>query len=258
MATAYFRFYAELNNFLPAVRRYRSVSHLYPRGATVKHMIEALGVPHTEVALILVDEAETDFSHRLQQGQRISVYPAFTDVDLSASMMLRPPLHGPARFIADAHLGQLAKNLRMLGFDVLYRNDYPDAEVARIAAEEERIVLTRDRDLLIRKEILYGCYLHAISSEQQLVDVMRRFRLVRATQAFTRCLNCNGVLRVLGKEEVGDRVPWHSKESYECFYECQGCAQVYWEGSHVVRMRARVARLLQAAGPMQEGEIRAP
>lgn len=258
MVTAYFRFYAELNNFLPAVRRYRSASHFCPRDATVKHMIEALGVPHTEVALILVDEAVADFSHRLQQGQRVSVYPAFTDVDASASMMLRPPLPDPLRFIADAHLGQLARNLRMLGFDVLYRNDYPDAEVARIAAEEERIVLTRDRDLLIRKEIVYGCYLHALLSERQLVDVIRRFRLAGATRAFSRCLNCNGVLRVLSKEEIGDRIPRHSKESYEYFYECQGCAQVYWEGSHVTRMRARVARLLQVAESAQKDAILAP
>ena len=248
MATAHFRFYAELNNFLAPSHRQRSFSHPLSRDATVKHMIEALGVPHTEVELIRIDGVAVDFSHRLQDGERVSVYPAFTSIDIHPSVRLRPEMEAPGRFIADAHLGQLAKSLRMLGFDVLYRNDYSDAEVARIAAEEDRVVLTRDRDLLIRKEIVRGCYLHAVDAETQMAEVIVRFKLAPHVRAFSRCLTCNGELRAVDKQKVVHRVPQHSRQFYERFFECAGCAQVYWEGSHVARMRARVEQMLRNAG----------
>ncbi|HEV2609051.1 MAG TPA: DUF5615 family PIN-like protein, partial [Noviherbaspirillum sp.] len=153
MASAEFRFYAELNQFLAPACRQRSCIRTFPQGATVKHMIEALGVPHTEVELILVNGDPVDFSYRLADRDRVSVYPCFSNVDVAPLARLRAPNEEAPRFIADAHLGQLAKSLRMLGFDVLYRNDFGDLEVAAIAAEENRIVLTRDRDLLIRKDI---------------------------------------------------------------------------------------------------------
>lgn len=246
MAIAYFRFYAELNDFLAPCQRQRTFSHPCSRDATVKHMIEALGVPHTEVALILVNGESVDFSHRLQDGERVSVYSCFATIDVNSLTCLRPATSGASKFIADAHLGQLAKQLRMLGFDVLYRNDYSDAEVARIAASEERIVLTRDRDLLIRKKIVHGCYLHAVSSDAQLIEVVSRFSLAQAARAFSRCLACNGELKPVEKNKVEHRVPQHSRQFYKQFYECQGCSQVYWEGSHVSRMRLRVARMLEA------------
>jgi len=248
VATAHFRFYAELNNFLAPWHRQRTFSHPLSRDATVKHMIEALGVPHTEVELICVNGVPVDFSHRLQDEERVSVYPAFSSIDIHTSVRLRPEMESPGRFIADAHLGLLAKSLRMLGFDVLYRNDYSDAEVARIAAEEDRVVLTRDRDLLIRKEIVRGCYLHAVDVETQMAEVIVRFKLAPHVRAFSRCLTCNGELRAVDKQEVAHRVPHHSRQFYEHFFECAGCAQVYWEGSHVARMRTRVARMLRNAG----------
>ncbi len=239
-----FRFYAELNGFLAPQYRQRRFRHSCSRDASVKHEIEALGVPHTEVELILVDGVSVDFSHRLRDGETLGVYPTFSTIEIAPLPRLRPPLEDTARFIADAHLGQLAKNLRMLGFDVLYRNDYSDAEVARIAAAEGRVVLTRDRDLLIRKEIVYGGYLHAVSCDAQVTEVVARFNLLPSARAFSRCLACNGVLQTVDKGDVAHRVPQHSHQVYEQFYECLGCARVYWEGSHVERMRLRVAELL--------------
>lgn len=244
---AHFRFYAELNDFLAPWHRQRTFSHSCSRDATVKHMIEALGVPHTEVDLICVDGAAVGFSRRIGEGERISVYPAFASMDISPLLRLRPEPLLPGRFIADAHLGQLARNLRMLGFDVLYRNDYSDALLARIAAEEDRIVLTRDRDLLIRKEIVRGCYLHALDTDAQLAEVVGRFKLLPFVRAFSRCLTCNGELRAVDKQAVAGRVPHHSRQFYERFYECAGCAHIYWAGSHVARMRARVEQMLRNA-----------
>jgi uncharacterized protein with PIN domain len=243
---ACFRFYAELNHFLVPALRQRSFRRACSRDASVKHMIEAFGVPHTEVELILADGVPVHFSHRLRDGESVSVYPQMPALDVASPLPLRPPL-ADKRFVADAHLGQLAKNLRMLGFDVLYRNDYSDAEIARIAAGQDRIVLTRDRDLLIRKEVVYGCYLHAIGTEQQLLDVLRRFDLADSVRALSRCLSCNGLLQTVEKSAVEHRVPQHSRQVYEKFYECESCAQVYWEGSHVERMRNRMEGMLRRA-----------
>jgi uncharacterized protein with PIN domain len=251
--TVEFRFYAELNRFLAPCHRQRDFNYPLSRDATVKHMIEALGVPHTEVELILVNGEPVDFSYRLRDAQRVSVYPYFGSLDITPLTPLRDKPRHAGKFIADAHLGQLAKNLRMLGFDVLYRNDYSDAEIARIAVEEERIVLTRDRDLLIRKEIVRGCYVHAITSDEQVAEVVARFGLSDIARAFSRCLNCNGMLRVVEKSTVADRVPHHSRQFYDRFFECDACARVYWEGSHVARMRRRIAAMFGITGEKGEG-----
>lgn len=253
MATAEFRFYAELNAFISRPFRHRPFMHEYARDATVKHAMEALGVPHTEVELILANGVPAGFSRRMRDGDRISVYPHFQRLDISTvTCVPARPVRG-VKFIADAHLGQLARDLRMLGFDVLYRNSYSDAEVARIAAGEARIVLTRDRDLLIRKDIVLGCYLHSIVCEGQICEVLMRFDLARSIRAFSRCLTCNGLLRAIDKQAVMHRVPDTSGKHYDRFHECTSCGHVYWEGSHVKRMRDRIARILDRChAPMRE------
>jgi uncharacterized protein with PIN domain len=247
--TVEFRFYADLNRFLAPIYRQRSFARQCARDASVKHLIEAMGVPHTEVDLILVDGASVDFSCRLRDGERVSVFPAFTAIGFGSvqQAVLRPPLHLPVRFAADAHLGRLARYMRMLGFDVLYRNDFPDADLVRLALDEGRVVLTRDRDLLIRKDIQHGCYLHAVEPERQLPDVVRRFKLNDAIRPFSRCLNCNGLLRRIAKQESLHRVPQQSWRAHKCFWECKDCRQVYWQGSHVARMRDKLASLLDVS-----------
>jgi uncharacterized protein with PIN domain len=243
MAAARFRFYAELNAFIAPQFRYRDFSHACARDATAKHMIEALGVPHTEVGLALVNGEPGKLSYRLRDGDRISVYPHFRSAHFVA--FAAPAVAAPARFIADAHLGQLARQLRMLGFDVLFRNSYSDSEVARISSEQQRVVLTRDRDLLIRKDVVLGCYVHAISYGEQLCEVMRRYRLFAYVHPFCRCLECNSLLHVIDKQSVAERVPPTSLMHYDKFFQCDSCGRVYWEGSHVVRMRKRIAELLR-------------
>src|SRR3990167_7796238 len=136
---AHFRFYAELNDFLPSERRQVTFARSFEGRASVKDMIGSLGVPHTEVEVILVNDSPVDFSYIVQDGDRISVYPIFESFDISPLVLLRPrPLREP-KFVLDTHLGKLAAYLRILGFDTLYRNDYPDEELARVSAEEKRI-----------------------------------------------------------------------------------------------------------------------
>jgi hypothetical protein len=191
MITVTFRFYEELNDFLPPERRWHAFPAPCARAATTKHMIEALGVPHTEVDLILVNGESSGFNYLLRDGDRVSVYPRFETLDIAPLLRVRRRPLRVSRFIADAHLGGLAHLLRMAGFDTLYRNDYTDREIAQIAAREGRIVLTRDRDLLKYRNITHGCYLHAIKPAQQFRELVQRLDLARSMRPCSRCLRCN-------------------------------------------------------------------
>jgi len=246
-ANAYFRFYAELNEFLARGFRHRLVCRTCPDEATVKHMIEAFGVPHTEVELILINGESVDFSSRIRNGDHVSVYPSFGLLDISPVLMLPSrPLRGD-RFVADSHLGRLAKQLRMLGFDALYRSSYDDQEIVRISVDEGRIVLSRDRNLLMHKAIVRGCYLHAGSTDEQVLEVLARLDLSRSICPFTRCLRCNGLLNDVDKDAVAYRVPERSRQFYQRFFECTDCKNIYWEGSHLARMRTRIGQIIEAA-----------
>ncbi|WP_132257658.1 Mut7-C RNAse domain-containing protein [Paucimonas lemoignei] len=244
MTRAWFRFYAELNVFVAPPYRQRPFEHACARDASVKHMIEVFGVPHTEVALILVNGEPVDFSYRLCHQDCVSVYPGFLHLGDDAPMPILLQPAGPPAFVADAHMGRLARDLRMLGFDALYRNDFSDDEIVRLAVEENRIVLTRDRDLLMRKPIVRGAYLYSTDSDTQLLEIMRRYRLAEKAKPLSRCLDCNGVLETVSRKEVAQQVPPRSAILHEDFRRCEACGHVYWEGSHVTRMRRRIDTLL--------------
>jgi uncharacterized protein with PIN domain len=237
------RFYSELNDFLPYRLRQRACAHTVERGAAIKDVVEALGVPHTEVDLILVNGDPVDFSYALAEGDRVSVYPVFESLDISALQRVRPaPLREP-RFVLDVHLGRLAAYLRLLGFDTLYANDYDDPTLARISRDERRILLTRDRDLLKRAAVTHGYFVHATAPQQQVEEVLRRFDLASAVAPFTRCLRCNGLLAPVAKAEVVDRLPERVLAGLEAFWRCASCGQVYWQGTHYARMQRLVAGL---------------
>jgi len=232
MGTATFRFYEELNDFLRPDRRYREFDCRYARAATTKHMIEALGVPHTEVELILVNGESAGFDRLLEDGDRVAIYPRFESLDVTPLLRVRSyPLRTP-RFVADAHLGGLAHMLRMMGFDTLYDNHYHDDELVDIVRNEGRILLSRDRELLKRRDVTHGCYLHAQKPEQQLREIVDRLDLARSAHPLTLCLHCNMPLRPVDKAAVLDRLPPRVREHYDRFSTCDACGRVYWEGSH--------------------------
>lgn len=237
MVMATFRFYEELNDFLPAERRRLEFSVPCAEEATTKHMIEALGVPHTEVELILVNGESVSFDQRLQEGDRVAVYPKFETLDVTPLLRVREqPLRTP-RFVADAHLGALARLLRMAGFDTLYDNHYQDREIADIGGREGRIVLTRDRELLKLRSITHGCYVHAVKPVKQFLEIMDRLDLARSTRPFSLCLVCNAPLRAIDKAAVLERLPPSVRDSHERFTTCDTCHRVFWEGSHWRRMQ---------------------
>jgi uncharacterized protein with PIN domain len=226
MVTAIFRFYGELNTFLAPARRQRTFAWPCARAATAKHMIEALGVPHTDVELLLVD------------GERVAAYPRFAAFDIVPMACLRAPLPPLRRFVADAHLGGLARLLRMAGFDTLYDNNIDDEALAAIAIGDDRIALTRDRELLKRRDIVHGRYVHALRPAEQLVEVVDRLGLASRAAPFTLCLHCNAPLRPVDKALVLDRLPPSVRTHHAQFSTCDLCRRLYWKGSHWRRMSA--------------------
>lgn len=184
MKHATFRFYAELNDFLPPEMRFRGIRREFLDDASVKDMIEAFGVPHTGIDLILVNGESVDFSYVVRDADRVSVYPMFESFDIAPLLRVRPqPLREP-RFVLDIHLGRLATYLRMLGFDTIYRNNSSDAELARISRDEHRTLLTRDVGLLKRGAITHGYYVRQTAPRKQLDEVLRRFDLANAAAPF--------------------------------------------------------------------------
>lgn len=246
MAQANFRFYAELNDFLPTSKRLVSFAHIFEGRVSIKDMIEAQGVPHTEVDRILVNEQSVNFSYIVQDGDQINVYPVSEAPDITQSSLVRPkPLLVP-RFVLDIHLGKLATSLRMLGFDTLYRNDYADEELAHISSTEDRILLTRDRGVLMRSVVTHGYYVRETNPQQQVVEVMRRFDLFGLVAPFQRCLRCNGLLEPVSKETIIDLLPPKIQQLVSDFHRCIQCRQIYWKGSHYGQMQKFIEVVLNS------------
>lgn len=251
MGSATFRFYGELNDFLAPARRRTSVVHRFLGHPAVKDAIEALGVPHPEVDVTLVNGEAADFAHRLGDGDRVAVYPAFAAIVPPAGVRVGPAPLAEPRFVLDTHLGRLAAYLRMLGFDTLYRNDAADEELARVSVEEGRILLTMDRGLLKRGEVVHGRCVRAVRPREQLAEVVRRYRLTGAAVPFRRCLRCNGELVTASRDAVRDRVPPRILRALDEFRECPSCRRVYWKGSHHARMERLIAQVLSSADDEQ-------
>jgi uncharacterized protein len=244
MSQATFSFHAELNDFLPLGRRAAPFDHAFAGRVSIKDMIEALGVPHTEVEAILVGGQSVDFAYLVRDGDQVAVYPASALPPNLSRVPLRPPHPAEPRFVLDTHLGQLAAYLRMLGFDTLYRNDYPDEELARISSEEGRILLTRDRGLLKRSIVTHGRYVRETDPQRQVAEVMRHYRLAAAIAPLRRCIRCNGRLHTVRKEQISDRLAPKTREYYDEFSACEVCDQIYWKGTHYQRMRAFIEQVL--------------
>jgi uncharacterized protein with PIN domain len=235
-----FRFYARLNDFLPFARRGRRFGHVLRNVSSVKDAIEALGVPHPEVDVILINGAAADFSVQLRDGDDVSVYPAFRSLDVSGVRRAGadpPPAPG---FAVDAHLGKLASLLRLAGFDAVIVDD--DAALANTAAREDRVVLTRDVALLKRSIIRYGYWVRNTDPERQLAEVLERFDLMERMEPFARCLRCNTRLEEVEAAAVADRLLPCTRAEFHDFRRCPGCNRIYWPGSHYDALRAVLER----------------
>lgn len=229
MSRATFRFHEGLERFLARERRNQAFSYSCARAATLKNAVEALGVPHTEVGAVSVNGEPATLQRIVREGDVVEIRPFERDETV-------PDLI----FLADAHLGGLARFLRMLGFDTLHRNAFDDAEIRRLARDEDRIVLTRDRELLKCREIRRGCYVRSLKPEAQLAEVSERYGLVGRARPFTLCLRCNLPLRTADRQDVARRVPDAVLALHQAFSHCAGCDRIYWPGTHYQRMRQRL------------------
>lgn len=200
--------------------------------STLGHVVESLGVPLTEVGALRVDGSPVTAGHVPAAGEHLEV----------EAVGLPQPAPGagvPLRFLLDIHLGTLARRMRLLGLDTAYENpDVGDAALAAKSAAEDRIMLSRDRGLLHRRELFAGAYIYSNKPAQQLDEVLTRFAPPLAP--WTRCTSCNGALREISKEEMGDRLPSGTQRTYETFAECSECGQAYWRGAHAGHLDAIV------------------
>lgn len=242
MPVAYFRFYEELNDFLPPARRKKESSYTFRHAPSVKHAIEAMGVPHPEVDLILANGRSVDFSYRLAHEDRVSVYPVFESMDISPLVRLRPEPLRKSTFVLDVHLGKLARMMRLLGFDCLYRNDYADSEIVHISVQQNRIILTRDRHLLQTGVVTRGYWVRSGEVDDQIKEVLRRFDLFSQVRPFQRCLLCNGALERVRKEDILRHLEPKTILYYNTFFRCSRCGQIYWKGTHFEKLEKKVEK----------------
>lgn len=240
---AEFRFYEELNDFLPAEQHKVSFRSSFFGTPSVKDLIQAIGVPHTAIDLVLVDGQSVDFSHRLRGGERVAVYPVFERLDISPVVRLRPRPLRNTRFSVDAHLGKLARYLRMLGFDAAYDRDSDNASLIDLSLRQKRIILTRNREILKQNRVTHGYWLRHHEPRQQLSEALHALDLFSQVQPFTRCMDCNGRILRADKAVISDQVNPRVLQQYSEFTRCLDCGKIYWHGSHHERMLQLISKL---------------
>ncbi len=220
------------------------VSYCFNDTPAIKDAIEALGVPHTEVDLIVVQERCANFAYRLQPGDRIKVFPVNWPVESIAAHHLSPIPPQPIAFILDVHLGKLTRWLRLLGFDCRYRNDFSDEQIARLALAEHRIILTRDRGLLKRGCVSHGYLIGSGQLREQLKEVITRYHLQDNLHPLSRCPQCNTLLHDVDKEQIRHRLQPRTERYYKRFRLCPTCDTLYWQGSHYEKIVQRIEELV--------------
>jgi hypothetical protein len=247
MNHARFRFDPHFDGFLAPGRRGGEFDYAFKGNPSLKHLVEAMRVPHTEIGEVIINGEKKSLTEWVHDGDFICIYPIDCDI-------LETPINIPdeaqayrPRFILDNHLGKLATYLRMLGFDVLYRNDYQDEELAYLASQQGRILLTRDRGLLMRREITFGYFIRSMAPEEQVAEVLRRYQIIEQVMPFQRCLKCNNLLLPVDKAFILDRLEPLTRKYYDEFRQCKGCQQIYWKGSHYERMLTLIDKLKSKA-----------
>ncbi|MEU4655281.1 Mut7-C RNAse domain-containing protein [Streptomyces sp. NPDC023723] len=225
-------FAPELLLFVPRARPTGSVPAATDGVSTLGHVVESLGVPLTEVGTLLVDGRPVPPGHVPTPGESVTVHPVDRPQQVPGA---------PLRFLLDVHLGTLARRLRLLGVDTAYEStDIGDPALAARSAAERRVLLSRDRGLLRRRELWAGAFVHSTRPDDQLTDILNRF--APALRPWTRCTACNGTLREATKEQVADQLESGTQRSYDVFAQCASCGRAYWRGAHHGQLEAIVNR----------------
>jgi uncharacterized protein len=230
--SAFFRFYEELNDFLPKEKCKNIFPYEFTGKPSIKDTVEAIGVPHSEIDLILVDGESVDFDYQMQGSEHVAVYPVFESLDITPVVQLRSAPLRETSFVVDVNLGKLAQKLRLIGFDSLFRNDFTDNEIIELSLREKRIILTRDKGILKNNAVTHGYWIRNDNPKCQLQEVVNRLQLENNFKPFSRCSKCNALLHPVDKSLLYERLPKDTLQSFDAFMECNDCRQVYWQGSH--------------------------
>jgi len=242
-----FRFYEELNDFLPKHKRKTDFEVPFQGKRSIKDIIEALGVPHTEIDLILVNGNSVDFNYILQDEDRVSVYPVFEYLNITNVTRLRKIPLRRNKFIADINLGDIVKYMRVLGFDLYYDPLLSIREIIELSKRENRIILTKSRKLLKFKEVSHGIFIRPGTTPEQIRRILDYLDIQDNIKPFSRCLRCNTVLNVVPKENILDRIPPRTKKFCDEYVQCPSCNKIYWKGTHFIHMKKIVRQILDQA-----------
>jgi uncharacterized protein with PIN domain len=243
-----FRFYEELNDFLPKHKRKTEFEATFKGKRSIKDMIEALGVPHTEIDLILVNGNSVDFNYILQDQDRVSVYPVFESLNITNVTRLRKIPLRRNKFIADINLGDIAKYMRVLGFDLYYDPLFSTREIIELSKRENRIILTKDSKLLKFKEVSHGIFIRHGTTKEQIRQIIDCLDIKDNIKPFTRCLGCNTLLNIVPKGKILDRIPPKTKDFCDEYVQCPSCDKIYWKGTHFIHMKKVVRQILDHPG----------
>ena len=239
------RFYGDLNVFLRSKAGDAVIERRLAEKTSIKDVIESCGVPHPEVDLIFVDDQTVGFDHTVEDDAKVEVFPVEELGTFDTDKRLQR--FGISRFVADGHLGRLTRNLRLLGFDVAYRQNADDRRLLEVMACENRALLTRDRRLLMHGIVRHGYYPRSQNADEQTIEVVRRFNLSDLIAPFTRCLRCNAPLEEAAKADIIDRLAPLTKIYYDQFRRCPDCKQIYWSGSHFPKLQKRIDEIRSRA-----------
>ena len=235
--TGTFHFFGNLPKLLKRAYQQEPINYRFKEHPAVKDAIEAMGVPHTEVDIILANGDSVDFHYQLQDHDAIYVYPLGNRTTRQPLLHLTPQPPEPIRFILDVHLGKLARRLRLLGFDCTYQNDLDDAEIMQISLAEDRIILTRDRGILKHRKVLHGYLVRSDHVDEQVEEVLIRYSLTDSIQPWLRCMTCNGLLEKVEKTAILNRLEPKTILYYDIFHRCTNCDKIYWQGSHYKKIK---------------------
>ena len=228
-----------LQDFLNSPRPNQEMKINFELSPSVKDLFEARGIPHTAVYKIEVNGVVKSFDYNVKESDRIKLFPYKTTEHID-DIFVRP-----SSFIADVHLGKLAKTLRLLGLDCIFNKDWDDERIIASSNNEQRMILTRDRELLKNGRTRYGYWIRSTNPDEQINELFERFDLLDKIDPFTRCMKCNGLLEQVPLEQIEEKVPPKVKQWHSEFWQCKECRQVYWQGSHFKDLQQKVNKLLQ-------------
>jgi hypothetical protein len=236
------RYYGNLKELLDKRKKERR-DFFFTGSPGIKDIVEADGIPHTEVSLVIVNGYSAGWDYRLKNGDYCAIYPCFDEIDIKSESLVLEPEYPRGRFIIDVHLGKLCRYLRMLGFDAAFNPEWKDPDIIDQSNSEFRIILTRDRGILKSGQTRYGCLIRSDNALEQLSQVLDRFSLYKNIYPLVRCLKCNGVIESVPVLSVAPDLQENTKKHYHEFFRCLSCGSIYWKGSHYENMKKMIERL---------------